>query len=159
MCFPRRPTRNIGIDFQTSFRCNVSHPVLPVARDCVRIMRRVPRPLMCVGVCRCPSDSQAQVLVAISSFARKTMGQNLPPEQVMWAGTPHLRTATILYIFLVWSLTLVVPVLLLVELVDDIAGSGVDGGWLSLGWAIISVFIFVPKARCSVPCGSQHDPS
>jgi len=109
-----------------------------------------------------PFCSQAQVQVAIGTFARKTMGQNLPPEQVLWAGTPHLRTATILSIFLAWSVLLVVPVLLLVELVDDIAGSGIDGGWLSLCWAIVSVFIFVPKVRpdvCQANEGGLGDPT
>ena len=95
-------------------------------------------------------------MVAIDTATRRTMGQGLPPEQVLWAGTPHLRTSTILSIFALWCVMLVVPVLLLVELVPDLGDTGIDGGWLSLSWAVTSVFIFVPKAsaagRVRSPC-------
>jgi hypothetical protein len=84
-------------------------------------------------------------MVAIETAARKTAGQRLPPEQVLWAAAPHLRTSTILGLLVLWSVVLVVPVVLLVEMVGDIGDMGIDGGWIALGWAVLSVFIFVPQ--------------
>lgn len=92
-----------------------------------------------------PEILQAQVMVAIETAARKNARLNLPPEQILWAGTPYLRTRTVVLLFLLWSILLVLPVVFLVELVDDIGDTGIDGGWLSLAWAVVSVFIFVPR--------------
>lgn len=60
-------------------------------------------------------------------------------EQLLWAGAPIIRTRTILILFAIWSLLLIVPVCVLVELVDE------TGGWWALTWAVVSVFIFVPR--------------
>eukprot|EP00967_Tisochrysis_lutea_P052219 scaffold64677_cov30-Tisochrysis_lutea.AAC.5 len=94
--------------------------------------------------------AQAQVMVAIETAARKNARLNLPPEQILWAGTPYLRTRTVVLLFLLWSILLVLPVVFLVELVDDIGDTGIDGGWLSLAWAVVSVFIFVPRVRLNL---------
>ena len=63
-----------------------------------------------------PDILQAQVLVMIDT-ARRTKGKGwrVPKgenEAVLWAGTPHIRTRTLIRIFLVWSVLLVLPVLL-----------------------------------------------
>ena len=47
-------------------------------------------------------------------------------ETLLWAGTPHIRTKILLQIFSVWSVLLVIPSLILVEVVPDL------GGWLAL---------------------------
>lgn len=60
-------------------------------------------------------------------------------EKLLWAGVPIIRTRTIVGIFALWSVLLVVPVFLLVELVEE------TGGWWALAWALVSVFIFVPR--------------
>ena len=89
-----------------------------------------------------PDILQAQVLVMIDMARRpKGMGWKVPKgemETLLWAGTPHIRTKILLQIFFVWSLLLVIPSLVLVEVVQDL------GGWLALVWAVCSVFIFVP---------------
>merc|ERR1712118_222836 len=59
-------------------------------------------------------------------------------ETLLWAGTPHVRTKILLQIFAIWSVLLLIPSLILVEVVPDV------GGWLALAWAFCSVFIFVP---------------
>jgi len=84
-----------------------------------------------------PDMLQAQVMVALNTRARKKKGRE-PVEELLWAGTPHLRTRIILFLFFVWTVLLVVPTPFLVELIDH-------GGWCALGWAAVSVFIFVPK--------------
>lgn len=66
-----------------------------------------------------------------------------PAEELLWCGTPYIHTRTLLQLFLVWSLLLVVPVPFLVELIED------AGGWVALAWAVVSVFIFVPRVSRS----------
>jgi len=84
-----------------------------------------------------PDILQAQLHVALDSYNRKR--GNKPAEQLLWAGAPHLRTRSMLFLFALWSVLLIVPVFVLVEMVEDI------GGWLALGWAVVSVFLFVPR--------------
>jgi hypothetical protein len=87
-----------------------------------------------------PDILQAQVLVMLDN-GRITKRNSTPraPEKLLWAGTPHTRARTILLLLLLWVVVLVVPALLLEDLVDEI------GGWLALGWAVVSVFLFVPR--------------
>jgi hypothetical protein len=89
-----------------------------------------------------PDILQAQVLVMIDMARRpKGSGWKTPKgeiETLLWAGTPHIRTKILLQIFAVWSVLLVIPSLILVEVVPDL------GGWLALVWAVCSVFVFVP---------------
>ena len=86
-----------------------------------------------------PDILQEQVLVAID-YGKPKKGQPMrAAEKLLWAGTPFLRTRTILSLFTWWVVLLIVPVFTLVELVEDV------GGWIALGWAFISVFIFVPR--------------
>ena len=87
-----------------------------------------------------PDILQAQVLVMLDN-GRPTKKNPQPreAEKLLWAGTPHLRVRTKLLLFILWLVLLVVPSLLLHELVDEI------GGWMALGWAVMSVFIFVPR--------------
>mmetsp|Transcript_43080 Transcript_43080/g.126657 ORF Transcript_43080/g.126657 Transcript_43080/m.126657 type:complete len:269 (-) Transcript_43080:1225-2031(-) len=90
-----------------------------------------------------PDILQAQVLVALD-YGKPKKGEPMrAAEKLLWAGTPFLRTRTILSLFLLWVVMLVVPVFLLVELVEE------TGGWLALGWAFISVFVFVPRVTRS----------
>jgi len=84
-----------------------------------------------------PDILQAQITVAIQSRARRSKGA-CEPEVLLWAGTPYLRTNKILLLFMIWVVVLLVPVFLLTEVVEH-------GGWMALGWAVVSVFIFVPK--------------
>ena len=42
-------------------------------------------------------------------------------EVLLWAGTPHIRTRTLLKIFALWSMLLVHPVFVLVEAVSRLA--------------------------------------
>eukprot|EP00962_Isochrysis_galbana_P039868 scaffold14366_cov94-Isochrysis_galbana.AAC.3 len=141
-CCPRRRTKSTGTAYRTFCRWTAA-PCggTTAARSSFPTASRPgASPRLTVLGC-----SQAQVLVAIETAARKTMNQHLPPERVLWAAAPHLRTATILRLLLLWSVMLAVPVVLLVELVGDIGDTGIDGGWVALAWAIVSVFIFVPK--------------
>ena len=97
-----------------------------------------------------PEMLQAQVVVTMDTrkrkqaraaqAAQKRTGQRVGwvAEQLLWVGTPHLRTRTVLAILAVWSVLLVAPVLVLVELLDE-------GGMVALLWAFASVFIFVPR--------------
>ena len=59
-------------------------------------------------------------------------------EILLWAGTPHVRTRTLIQLFAVWTVLLVVPVFVLVEAIPE------SGGMVALAWAVLSVFIFVP---------------
>ncbi|KAL1528736.1 hypothetical protein AB1Y20_010069 [Prymnesium parvum] len=86
-----------------------------------------------------PDILQAQVMVALDFGKPKRGEPPRPAEKLLWAGTPFLRTRTILTLFLVWIFLLVVPVFFLVEFVDEV------GGWCALAWAFVSVFIFVPR--------------
>ena len=87
-----------------------------------------------------PDILQAQLLVMLDN-GRPTKKNPKPreAEKLLWAGTPHLRKRTIFLLFSLWMVLLTVPTLLLVELVDEI------GGWCALSWAVMSVFIFVPR--------------
>ena len=89
-----------------------------------------------------PDILQAQVMVMMEMAKRpKGPGWKLPKgevETLLWAGTPHIRTKILLQIFAIWSVLLLIPSLILVEVVPDV------GGWLALAWAFCSVFIFVP---------------
>ena len=87
-----------------------------------------------------PDILQAQVMVMLD-HGRPTKKNPLPreAEKLLWAGTPHLRKRTKLLLFVLWVISLVVPSMLLVELVDEV------GGWCALGWALMSVFLFVPR--------------
>jgi hypothetical protein len=76
------------------------------------------------------AGAAAQVLVQLKSDGK---------DKLLWAGAPIIRTHTILTLFAVWAFLLTVPVLLLVELVEE------TGGWWAIAWAIVSVFIFVPR--------------
>ena len=69
-----------------------------------------------------------------------------PAEKLLWAGTPHLRTSSIMCYFFVWMVLLIVPVFILVEMVEDV------GGWIAFAWAFVSVFIFVPIVSRSSRC-------
>jgi len=71
-----------------------------------------------------------QVLVQLSTRAA---------EKLLWAGAPIIRSRVVLIIFALWSFLLCLPAVLLVELVED------TGGWWALAWAVVSVFIFVPR--------------
>merc|ERR1719198_2724325 len=66
-------------------------------------------------------------------------------EQLLWAAAPFIRTRTLMTLFAIWSLLLVVPVFILVEH----PALGDAGGWAALAWAIVSVFIFVPRVSRS----------
>ncbi|KAL3925479.1 MAG: hypothetical protein SGPRY_003636, partial [Prymnesium sp.] len=86
-----------------------------------------------------PDMLQAQVLVAID-YGKPRRGEGpRPPEKLLWAGAPYLRTRTIILLFSLWILLLLLPVFFLVEFVEFV------GGYLALGWAFVSVFIFVPR--------------
>tara|TARA_B110001452_G_scaffold81790_1_gene66896 strand:+ start:2897 stop:3769 length:873 start_codon:yes stop_codon:yes gene_type:complete len=89
-----------------------------------------------------PDILQAQVLVMLDNGKRtKGKGWRVPAgqqETLLWAGTPHIRTRTLIKIFMIWSLLLVIPAVVLVEAVPD------EGGLYSLFWAFVSIFIFVP---------------
>ena len=87
-----------------------------------------------------PDILQAQLLVLLDN-GRPTKRNPTPrePEKLLWAGTPHLRKRTVFVLFMIWMATLIVPSLLLVELVDEI------GGWCALAWAVVSIFVFVPR--------------
>ena len=89
-----------------------------------------------------PDILQAQVMVMMEMAKRpKGPGWKVPKgevETLLWAGTPHIRTKILLQIFAIWSVLLLIPSLILVEVVPDV------GGWLALAWAFCSVFIFVP---------------
>lgn len=87
-----------------------------------------------------PDILQAQLLVMLDN-GRPTKKNPQPrePERLLWAGTPHLRKRTVLLLFVMWMFTLLVPTLLLIEMVDEI------GGWVALMWAVISIFVFVPR--------------
>merc|ERR1719311_1961444 len=80
-----------------------------------------------------PDILQAQVMVMLDN-GRPTKKNPTPrePEKLLWAGTPHLRKRTKLLLIVLWMISLVVPSLLLVELVDEV------GGWCALFWAIVS---------------------
>lgn len=60
-------------------------------------------------------------------------------EELLWAGAPVVRARAILAVLVLWALFLVVPVCLLVELIEE------TGGWWALAWAVVSVFVFVPR--------------
>ena len=61
------------------------------------------------------------------------------PEKLFWAGTPYLRKRSVFLLFVLWMVMLIVPAMLLHELVDEV------GGWVALSWALMSVFVFVPR--------------
>jgi len=87
-----------------------------------------------------PDILQAQILVMLDNGRPTKKNPKLrEAEKLLWAGTPHTRKRTIFFLLLLWITVLIVPSLLLVELVDEI------GGWLAIGWAIVSVFLFVPR--------------
>jgi len=87
-----------------------------------------------------PDILQSQLLVMLDN-GRPTKRNPEPreAEKLLWAGTPHTRKRTIFVLLLLWVVTLTVPAILLEDLVDEI------GGWLALAWAVITVFIFVPR--------------
>ena len=87
-----------------------------------------------------PDILQSQVMVMLDN-GRPTKKNPTPrePEKLRWAGTPHTRKRTVLLIILIWALFLAVPAIILEDLVDEI------GGWLALAWAVVTVFIFVPR--------------
>eukprot|EP00908_Phaeocystis_cordata_P015262 Transcript_26389.p2 GENE.Transcript_26389~~Transcript_26389.p2 ORF type:complete len:248 (+),score=56.53 Transcript_26389:86-829(+) len=90
-----------------------------------------------------PDILQAQVLVMLDTGKRtgRRNGWKVPTgesEVLLWAGTPHVRTRVLLQIFALWTVLLLIPVFVLVELVPDV------GGMIALAWAVVSVFIFVP---------------
>lgn len=87
-----------------------------------------------------PDILQAQVLVMLDNGRPTKKNPKVrDAEKLFWAGTPHTRKRTIFFLLLLWALVLVVPALLLEELVDEI------GGWLAICWALVSVFLFVPR--------------
>lgn len=87
-----------------------------------------------------PDILQAQVLVMLDNGRPTKKNPKVrDAEKLFWAGTPHTRKRTIFLLLVIWAVVLVVPALLLEELVDEI------GGWLALLWAMVSVFIFVPR--------------
>ena len=72
-------------------------------------------------------------------------------ETLLWAGTPHIRTKILLQIFSVWSVLLVIPSLILVEVVPDL------GGWLALVRAQADTCVpYVSEAQGSLPSGPTH---
>ena len=87
-----------------------------------------------------PDILQAQLLVMLDN-GRPTKANPTPreAEKLLWAGTPYLRKRTIFLLFSLWMVLLFVPTLMLIELVDEI------GGWCALAWAVVSVFVFVPR--------------
>lgn len=90
---------------------------------------RATRQLLLVSSRIAPSH-RAQILVQIKSAKG---------EKLLWAGTPIIRTRIIALLFAIWSVLLIVPLCLLVELVEE------TGGWWGIAWAFVSVFIFVPR--------------
>ena len=87
-----------------------------------------------------PDILQSQVLVMLDNGRPTKRNPKVrDAEKLYWAGTPHTRKRTIFLLLLIWMVLLVVPALLLEDLVDEI------GGWLALGWAVVSVFLFVPR--------------
>ena len=87
-----------------------------------------------------PDILQAQLLVMLDN-GRPTKKNPKPreAEKLLWAGTPYLRKRSKFLLFVLWMVLLIVPAMLLHELVDEV------GGWVALGWAVMSVFVFVPR--------------
>lgn len=87
-----------------------------------------------------PDILQAQVLVMLDN-GRPTKKNPKPraAEKLLWAGTPYLRKRSIFLLFVLWMTMLTLPVMALVEYVDEI------GGWCAIAWAVVSVFLFVPR--------------
>ena len=87
-----------------------------------------------------PDILQAQLLVMLDN-GRPTKRNPQPreAEKLLWAGTPHLRIRSKLLLFLLWMILLIIPAMLLHKLVDEV------GGWMAIGWAFLSIFIFVPR--------------
>lgn len=87
-----------------------------------------------------PDILQAQLLVMLDQ-GRPTKKNPKPrePEKLFWAGTPYLRKRSVFLLFVLWMVMLIVPAMLLHELVDEV------GGWVALSWALMSVFVFVPR--------------
>jgi len=87
-----------------------------------------------------PDILQAQVLVMLDNGRPTKRNPKVrEAEKLFWAGTPHTRKRTIFLLLVIWIIALLVPALLLEDLVDEI------GGWLALGWAVVTVFLFVPR--------------
>jgi len=87
-----------------------------------------------------PDILQAQLLVMLDN-GRPTKKNPVAreSEKLKWAATPHLRVRSKFLLFVLWMVLLIVPAMLLHELVDEV------GGWFALGWAVMSIFIFVPR--------------
>ena len=87
-----------------------------------------------------PDILQSQLLVMLDN-GRPTKRNPQPreAEKLLWAGTPHTRMRTIFLLTVLWMVVLLIPAFLLEDLVDEI------GGWLALLWALVTVFMFVPR--------------
>jgi len=87
-----------------------------------------------------PDILQAQVLVMLDNGRPTKRNPKVrEAEKLFWAGTPHTRKRTVLLLLIIWVVVLVIPALLLDDLVDEV------GGWCALGWAVVTVFLFVPR--------------
>jgi hypothetical protein len=84
----------------------------------------------CCSFSRIVPPRRAQILVQLKTAKGETL---------LWAGTPVIRTRIIALLFALWSVLLIVPLCLLVELIED------TGGWWGIAWAVVSVFVFVPR--------------
>jgi hypothetical protein len=87
-----------------------------------------------------PDILQAQLLVMLDN-GRPTKKNPEPreAEKLLWAGTPYLRKRSKFLLFVLWMVMLIIPAMLLHELVDEV------GGWVAMGWSVMSVFVFVPR--------------
>lgn len=88
---------------------------------------------------RAPSELSAPTAPPCLVACLQVLVQLKADETLLWAGNPIIRTKTILMLFALWSVLLIIPVVVLVELVED------TGGWWAISWAVVSVFIFVPR--------------